>query len=158
MRKTIQGMQLFNYLQIYLVVIKHVQFLYFNRYLVTRLKNLNYKRKKLSTCVREENCGTKVTLPSVQQPCLTDGDIEFFKNCVLPQQKSALEERLRNTVKGRNLMCASGANIRSSFPFYFVDSELVTNNIHIVVCSNKKWDNFRIVIIPTDHIVDPNWS
>lgn len=79
MRKTIQGMQLFNYLQIYLVVIKHVQFLYFNRYLVTRLKNLNYKRKKLSTCVREENCGTKVTLPSVQQPCLTDGDIEFLR-------------------------------------------------------------------------------
>ncbi|XP_036319817.1 uncharacterized protein LOC118734202 [Rhagoletis pomonella] len=104
-------------------------------YLVSRLKNLNFKRKKLNRFQHEENDVAKVSLPSLQQSCLTEGDIEFFKNCVLPQQRSALEERLKKTVKERAHMCANGANIHDSFPFFFVDTELVTdkNEVQCIV-------------------------
>lgn len=52
--------------------------------------------------------------------------IQFFKNCVVHDQKDELKTRMETSVTARRIILADPkTNIHIAFPFYFVDVDLV---------------------------------
>lgn len=55
-----------------------------------------------------------------------EGLIQFFKNCVVRDQKEELKKQMESSVSTRRTILADAkTNIHIAFPFYFVDVELV---------------------------------
>lgn len=56
----------------------------------------------------------------------TEEILTFFKTCLVLEEKSALIEKLSQTMNLRcNILNANSRDVREIFPFYFVDPDLV---------------------------------
>lgn len=61
-----------------------------------------------------------------------DGLMQYFKNCVVHQNRNELKEKMKTSLEfRRNLLKNPKVAIYKMFPFYFVDPTLVTNIIKL---------------------------
>lgn len=62
----------------------------------------------------------------------TEEILTFFKTCVVSKEKSALIEKLSQTINLRcEMLKANNRDIREIFPFFFVAPDLVSQDYHI---------------------------
>ncbi|XP_067643647.1 uncharacterized protein [Eurosta solidaginis] len=112
-------------------------------YLSSKLKNFNSKRRK--TEGKSEDIAEAVCASNDEN--LSNEDIEFFKNCIVSEQRDTIKERLAKTIKGRQKFCAASTDIFSTFRFFLFDATLISFDFELQYGENskyllQKWENY----------------
>lgn len=93
-------------------------------YLVSKIKNANFKRKKFATSPENKTLEENL-LQQVESEEKFQEDIKFLQNAIVPQQVDHIINILNRTIEKRRKVIQDNTNQSFDFPFYFIDPSLV---------------------------------
>lgn len=108
-------------------------------YIVSKLKNIKFKRSKIEKNVVTKKQKTNNFVNDVEhidnsseELSNIDEDLEFFKNCVVSDQKDVLMVKLEKTLKQRRKLFQKPMDIFQNLPFFFFDPSLVSLYLNLL--------------------------
>ncbi|XP_067622757.1 uncharacterized protein [Eurosta solidaginis] len=94
-------------------------------YLVAKLQNINNKLNKISSGGNKKRKLSEAEKESDDDAVIPEQDLNFFQNCVVAEELSLVQQKLRETLKARQKFIATAVNVLEYFPIFLYDSSLI---------------------------------